>query len=501
MFGVSDSQLSTKTTSITDSQSGLESRSLLQKLWITPLFWIISDALLINVAFALAYYVRYNLQLLRTVDPANNVPFSAFIPFVMLLTSLLLLTYRQKGVYQYKRRFSWLDEVYTIFDGTTTGIMIMIVLVFVYRPTFYSRIIFLYAGAFSLLLLGLSRWLKILLLQRWRKSGFGVGRLLIVGAGEIARTIMRTVVANPKLGYQIVGFVDDDSTKGQTDIGPFEALGPINNLTDLLSEIEVNEVIITLPWQYHRKIMSITTICDRLGLKVRIVPDMFQMTLSRMDISRMAGIPLIGIKHHTISGFDLMLKRTIDFTAALIGLIFAAPLMALIALAIKLESSGEAIFTQERIGKGGNPFKIYKFRSMVQDAEAKKADLADLNEADGPLFKMKDDPRRTRVGRFIRRLSFDELPQLYNVLKGDMSLIGPRPNIPAEVEQYQTWHRRRLEVVPGMTGLWAVSGRSELTFDEIILLDIYYIENWSLSLDLKILLQTVPRVLVGSGAY
>ncbi len=474
---------------------------LLYRLWKTPLFWMATDAVLINVAFALAYYVRYSLQWLRAVDPANNVPYTAFLPFILALTMLLLIVFRQKRFYRPKRRLSALDELSTIFDGTTTGIVIMIVLVFVYRPTFYSRIIFLYAGLFIVLLLGAGRVLKIAALNRWRKQGIGVARLLIVGAGEMARTLMRAVVANPELGYQIVGFVDDDSFKGQTDIGRFEALGPVDNLSTLLQDKDIDEVIITLPWQYHRKIMSITTICEREQIRARIVPDMFQMTLARMDIAEVAGIPMIGTKHSAISGFDSMLKRAIDFTVALLGLIALSPLMALIALAIKLESPGPALFKQERVGKNGKHFGIYKFRSMVADAEQQKAGLEQLNEADGPLFKIKDDPRRTGVGRLLRKFSLDELPQLYNVLRGDMSLVGPRPNIPAEVERYQAWHKRRLDVVPGITGLWAVSGRSDLTFDEMTLLDIYYIENWSPAMDLKITLRTIPKVITGAGAY
>jgi len=459
------------------------------------------DAILINVAFGLAYYVRYNLQFLRAVDPANNVPYSAFLPFVVLLTVLLLFAYWRKDLYRNKRRLSVMDELTIILDGTTTGIVLMIVLVFVYRPTFYSRAIFLYAGIFVLLLVGGAHILKIAMLSHWRKHGFGVARLLIVGAGEIARTIMRTVVANPQLGYEIVGFVDDDITKGTTNIGRFRALGSTDNLSKLLEEEQVDEVIITLPWQYHRKIMSITNISERANIRARIVPDMFQITLSHMDVTQMMGIPLIGMKPSSISGAGLLAKRVIDVLVAAVALILLAPLMALIALAIKMENDGPIIFSQERVGRYGRRFQIYKFRSMVQDAEDRKAELEAFNEADGPLFKMKDDPRRTRVGRFIRKLSLDELPQLYNVLRGDMSLVGPRPNIPTEVAQYQEWHKRRLEVVPGITGLWAVSGRSELTFDEMTLLDIYYIENWSLALDLKIALQTLPHVLMARGAY
>jgi len=175
--------------------------------------------------------------------------------------------------------------------------------------------------------------------------------------------------------------------------------------------------------------------------------------------------------------------------------------MLLIALAIRLDSPGPVLFRQTRVGRGGRPFTLYKFRSMVAEAEMARASLAELNQADGPLFKIKDDPRCTRVGRILRRFSLDELPQFYNVLRGEMSLVGPRPALPEEVAQYQDWHKKRLEVTPGLTGLWQVRGRSELTFDEMMLLDIYYAENWSLGLDLRILLETIPKVLTGQGAY
>jgi exopolysaccharide biosynthesis polyprenyl glycosylphosphotransferase len=186
---------------------------------------------------------------------------------------------------------------------------------------------------------------------------------------------------------------------------------------------------------------------------------------------------------------------------ASVGLVLGAPFLTLISLAIRLDSPGPVIFRQTRVGAGGKWFEMYKFRSMRQGAEAELEELRDLNEADGPLFKIYDDPRLTRVGRFLRHTSLDELPQFLNVLRGEMSLVGPRPPLPAEVDGYVEWHKKRLEVRPGMTGLWQVSGRSMLSFDEMVLLDIYYIENWSLWLDLKILLRTVPQVLFGNGAY
>jgi len=375
------------------------------------------------------------------------------------------------------------------------------VIIFLYRSGFYSRIIFIYAGLLSVMFLGISRLIKVALLRQIRRKGIGIKQLLIIGAGEVGRTVMRTVVANPEYGLQIIGFLDDHPAKGETDIGRFRALGRIDNLADVLETVQIDDVIITLPWQYHRKIMQIMTLCERKNIRTRIVPDLFQMRISRMQVEELAGVPMIGVKEANISGLNQIIKRTIDIVFAAGGLILSAPLLGLMAMMIKMESPGPVLFQQERVGKNGKLFTIYKFRSMVEGADAQKESLQRLNEADGPLFKIKDDPRMTRVGKLMRRLSFDELPQLYNVLTGDMSLIGPRPPIPSEVDQYQEWHKRRLEVAPGLTGLSQVRGRSELTFDETALLDIYYIENWSPALDTKILLQTIPRVLFGSGAY
>jgi exopolysaccharide biosynthesis polyprenyl glycosylphosphotransferase len=465
------------------------------------IIWISIDVLLINVAFVIAYWLRYDLQLFRAVDPANNVPYAVYLPFAALFAVLLIMVYRQQGIYRLRRQISWVDEFYAILNGTATGVIITIVIIFIYRSGFYSRVIFIYAGLLSVVLLSLSRLIKVIMLRAMRRRGIGTRRVLIVGAGEVARTVMRMVVANPECGFTIVGFLDDHPTKSDTNIGRFRALGKIDNLTDLLAAESIDEVIITLPWQYHRKIMSIMTLCERRHVRTRLVPDLYQMRISRMQVEEIAGVPMIGVKEVGIGGLNQFVKRAIDVVIAGLGLILAAPLMLLMAVMIKMESPGPVLFKQERVGKDGQLFTIYKFRSMVEDAEARKESLQALNEADGPLFKIKDDPRLTRLGRWLRRWSFDELPQLYNVLNGDMSLIGPRPALPGEVENYQEWHKRRLEMAPGLTGLSQVSGRSQLTFDEMALLDIYYIENWSPGLDTKILLQTIPKVILGQGAY
>jgi exopolysaccharide biosynthesis polyprenyl glycosylphosphotransferase len=468
---------------------------------VATAFWMIVDVILINCAFALSYWIRYDLQLFRTVDPAFDVPYHVYWPFVVIFALLLILIYRQQGIYRLRRHVSWVDELYAVIQGTATGTVITIVFIFLYRPTFYSRIIFIYTGLITIFLIGISRLLKVALLRYMRRQGIGTRKVLIIGAGEIARTVMRVAVANPEYGFEIVGFLDDHPAKGETDIGRFKALGQTSNLTGVITTRHVDDVIITLPWQYHRKIMNIMNLCERHQIRARIVPDMFQMRISHMHIDEFGGVPMISVREAGISGLGQVIKRGIDVVFASFGLLITSPLMGLTALIIKMESPGPILFTQQRVGKNGNLFMLYKFRSMVADAEEQKDALQPLNEADGPLFKIKDDPRVTRLGKLMRRLSIDELPQLYNVLIGDMSLIGPRPPIPSEVEQYQEWHKRRLEIAPGITGLSQVSGRSELTFDETALLDIYYIENWSPVLDTKIFLQTIPKVLFGSGAY
>ncbi len=462
----------------------------------------IADVILINVAFAIAYWLRYDLQWFASVDEANFVTYASFVPVSLTLTVLFLGIYKLNGVYDQPRGASWFDEVYRLLTGTATGIILMVfVIVFLFRPLFYSRLIFFYAGVLITILLSLSRLGKRWLRTRLRQRGLGVDRLLIVGAGEVGRTVMRNVVAQPALGYHVVGFVDDDPDKGGTDIGRFQALGNTANIPSLVQELAIDEVIITLPWMYHRKIVSIVAQCEREQVRVRIVPDIFQMTLSHLDVEDLGGVPMIGVRDISIGGTQLLFKRVADVAVALVGLVLFFPVFALIGVAIRLDSPGPVIFRQLRVGKNEQVFACFKFRTMHEGADEAKETLREQNEVDGPIFKIRNDPRVTTVGRFLRRTSLDELPQLVNVLMGHMSLVGPRPAIPAEVQRYQSWHKRRLEVAPGITGLWQVSGRSELTFDEMVLLDLYYIENWSPFLDFQILFRTLPKMITGEGAY
>jgi exopolysaccharide biosynthesis polyprenyl glycosylphosphotransferase len=456
------------------------------------------DLILINVGFGVAWFLRYRLQLGREVAAADFLPLTDYWGIEFILTVSLLLIYYINGVYGRRRRQGWVDEVSGIAQGALLGIAVMIVVVFYLRPFGYSRLVFIFALLSIVALLAAARATERTWQGHLRRHGIGLRRVLIVGEGPLGRLIMQNVVAQPELGLQVVGFVDDEP---RPSIGRLQYLGRCVDVSRLVRELEVDEVLIALPTGSHRLISEILMACARQLVRFRIVPDFFELSLNQVDVTEINGIPLIGLRESTLRGGGRLIKRALDVVVAAFCLVFLSPLMLAIAIAIKLDSSGPIFVEQIRVGRSGQNFKFFKFRSMHDRADLELVKLLDQNEVDGPIFKMKNDPRRTRVGRWIRRFSLDELPQMLNVLRGDMSLIGPRPPFPHEVESYQDWHRRRLEVSPGITGLWQVSGRSELPFDEMALLDIWYIENWSLGLDLKIMLRTIPTVVFGYGAY
>jgi exopolysaccharide biosynthesis polyprenyl glycosylphosphotransferase len=311
---------------------------------------------------------------------------------------------------------------------------------------------------------------------------------------------MLGIKSQPNIGYHLVGYLEDRSGNSPRQIH-HPHLGNIDELQGIVQKHHIHQVILALPFWQNGRLPELVQACRNLRIDFRIAPDLYALSFDRVDVLQFSGVPLLGLKEVSIKGWNLALKRALDVALIVLSAPVSVPFSLLVALLIRLDSPGPALFRQQRIGKGGKQFTCYKFRTMVADAEARRAALEALNEADGPIFKMRRDPRVTRMGRFLRRSSLDELPQLWNVLRGEMSLVGPRPALPSEVELYEPWHRRRLEVTPGMTGLWQVLGRSNTTFDEMVQLDIYYAENWSVSVDMRILLKTIPAVLSSHGAY
>ena len=457
---------------------------LRSRKWL--LLQVVIDTALINLAVIIAWYIRYELELTPPLGEGFvYLPYAAYLGFAASLTVLCIAVFRFEGLYPLARGQGLLDEIYIIVNGTTTATLLVMAFTFFIRPLAFSRSMYVYAALLIVVLLCIERTIVREIWARWRKRGIGVDRVLIIGAGEVGRALMRAIVAMPDLAYQVVGFVDDNPERGATDLGRFKALGGTENIPRLFRELAIDEVIVTLPWTARDKIIRIMNLCQRSGVTAKIVPDMFQLSLGRVAIGNVGGIPLIGVRETRMSLIDSMVKRLIDLVGVMILLIVFAPIMLVIAILTRLDSPGPIIYSQKRVGKYGHEFIALKFRTMFVGADEQKVQLLSLNEATGPIFKIKNDPRRTRIGRWVRRTSLD----------------GPRPALPSEVERYQEWHKRRFDVAPGLTGLWQVSGRSDLIFDEMVMLDIYYIENWTMWMDIGILLRTIPTILLARGAY
>ena len=325
-------------------------------------------------------------------------------------------------------------------------------------------------------------------------------RVVIVGSGPRALRLSQDIQDAPERAYELLGFVDSNDHELSEDMD-VPKLGTLEQLEEILMHRVVDEVLIALPIKScYAEIQHAIQVCERVGVESKYLADAFQCSLARPRFEQHSAAPVVSLKV-VQDDYRVLLKRLFDFMAALAGLLVLAPVMLAIALAVKLDSPGPIVFAQERYGRNKRRFKMLKFRTMVPNAEALQAKLEDQNEAIGPVFKIRDDPRITKVGKFLRKTSLDELPQLVNVLLGHMSLVGPRPLPARDVQLFdQAWFMRRFSVAPGVTGLWQISGRSNLGFDDWVTLDLKYIDDWSLALDLKILAKTVPAVVRGVGA-
>lgn len=328
-----------------------------------------------------------------------------------------------------------------------------------------------------------------------------VQNTVVVGAGQVGQLVALKLLRHPEYGLNLVGFVDSEPMERAPELGHVAMLGGPERLADLVPMLDVERVIIAFSSEGHEGDLDLIRSLRDLGVQVDIVPRLFDIIAPGVDVHTLEGLPLIGLSSLHLTRSAQILKRLLDVVGASLVLAVMAPVLAVVALAIRLDTRGPVLFRQTRMGTGGRPFSVLKFRTMVADAEDRKSDLAHLNihalRGDDRMFKVPNDPRVTRVGRVLRRYFVDELPQLVNVVRGEMSLIGPRPLILAEARHVDRWGRRRLDLKPGMTGLWQVLGRSAMTFEEMVRLDYLYVTTWSLGRDIRLLLRTIPLVLRG----
>jgi exopolysaccharide biosynthesis polyprenyl glycosylphosphotransferase len=365
----------------------------------------------------------------------------------------------------------------------------------------YSRLIIFIAWLLSLVLLTLWRWGGALVFKQLRRRGRGLKNVIIIGTDQIARGFHTAILENVDFEYRPLGFVYNGVDSSGEEVEGLEILGNLQDLPEIFRTRSVNEVVLACMDIDTEVTAQLIKVCERGDVQFSMIPGFFEILTRQMRVQEVADIPIFQLEERIFQRWGRMVKRGMDVGLSLAILVLCAPFWGLAALAIKLESRGPVIFKHARVGKGERVFDMYKFRSMYADAEQKRSALENQHSSEDALLRLPRDERVTLFGRFLRRFSIDEIPQIINVLKGEMSLVGPRPHMPSEVARYKEWHRLKFDVLPGITGLTQISGRKNLILDEMVRLDVYYIESWSPWLDLKILLKTVPTVLGGRGAY
>jgi exopolysaccharide biosynthesis polyprenyl glycosylphosphotransferase len=418
--------------------------------------------------------------------------------FVSVTAAGWLVAFGALGLYDPRKLVGGAEELKLSFQGAATGTVLTVLSAFLLAvPTQRSWVLVTCAAALGTVIATRLSYRRVL--RALRLSGRLATRLLIVGGGREARDLWRTITGKGAyLGFEVVGLVDDAPAQAAWPGSP-PVLGPTRDIRALTLANGVEAILVaggSVPTDTTEQVYR-----DLQGLPVdlHLSTGLLGVATSRVEIQRFVDIPVLGLRRVELTGPQQVIKRAVDVVTAGLALLALGPVMLACAIAIRLSGPGPILFRQRRVGQDGEEFVLHKFRSMVVDAEQRLGSLAERNESDGLLFKMADDPRVTRVGKFMRKWSLDELPQLFDVLRGDMSIVGPRPPLPSEVAQYDEWLRNRLRVKPGITGLWQVSGRHSLSFEDYVRYDLYYVNNWSLALDLFISLRTIPAVLARSG--
>ena len=458
----------------------------------------IVDIALTLLALYLADVLRHALPI--GAGDANLLPWLAAREYVVVAV-VWAFFFRMVHLYDHRRLLRVVDELRALIPAILFATIVLFATFFILKVEFLSRLLFIYFIALDVLLLINLRWLLNLVMRNRRISGRGATRVLVVGAGPVGERVASMIRDRPWSGFQVVGFADDDPEKRGEQIHGTRVLGGCDELEHLVERYEVDDVLIALPMHAHERMREIVVALDTAPVRVRLVPDVFHLVAGRAMAEDVWGLPLISVRAPVITGFDRFVKRMFDLVLAGVALVLMAPLLAVLALAVYLDGGRPIVFAQRRVGETGRMFTMFKLRTMVADAESRQEEALQHGAAVNAVYKPLNDPRVTRVGRFLRRTSLDELPQLWNVLRGEMSLVGPRPELPWVVERYESWQRQRLAVLPGITGWWQVNGRGELPLHENVEYDLYYIQNYSPMLDLTILLRTLWVVARGRGAY
>ncbi len=458
-----------------------------------PLFFTLSLVVIDALMAGFAFWGGYQLRLRSEYE--NIQPFSAYWGMLVVHVATTLIVFFFYRLYHRQRSLSSVDQFYSIFAAASIGMIVSIAFIsfFFKNQLDYPRLMMVYVWILTIILTSLGRVVQSRVQLALQARGWGEHKILIVGAGEVGRMVMQQIKRSPSLGYRVVGFVDDDAPTQTVQGVP--VLGQVDDIPELTVTEKVDEVIVVMPEATHHEILKVVSKCDRSRVAIKVFPNVFQIMASEVSIGDLGGLPLLTVRDTALQGWRLTVKRSVDVMGSAVGLIFLSPIMMLLAVLIKLESEGPVFYTQERMGLDGKRFMMLKFRSMRADAEAYT----------GPVWASANDSRRTRMGAIIRRLSVDELPQLINVLIGDMSLVGPRPERPVFVEQfketiprYMDRHREKA----GITGWAQVNGlRGDTSIIERTKYDLWYTENWSLALDFRILIRTILNIFMDEQAY
>jgi exopolysaccharide biosynthesis polyprenyl glycosylphosphotransferase len=445
------------------------------------------DMVILSLSWFLSYWTRTKLVPLFGYQINPLASYIKALPIIII--SWIGGGYLY-GLYRRRKDITPLEEIQTFIKSVLLGAGIVMSIAFLFREFYLGRSVVLLFNIYTFFLLGIFRLIYHKVERELRKRGYGRRNVIIVGAGVTGARVLQKIQDNPEIGFNVIGFIDADPEKVGKKIGGVEVLGTPDKIEDLIKRYQIDEVVIALPSMPRDKVMEWVAEMENTGVRFRLVSEAFSVLSKESRVELVGDFPLLELGSGEVSPFYPVLKRAMDLLIASFLLILTIPLWVIIAIGIKLDSKGPVFFKQERVGYKGKRFVLYKFRTMFVHTPPFSESPKDEN-----------DPRITKFGRFLRRTSLDELPQLINVIKGEMSLVGPRPEMPFIVERYSKWERKRLDVKPGITGLWQILGRKNLPLQENIHYDFYYIKNRSIILDLMILLKTIPAVLKRKGAY